>query len=169
MKKLTIEYIREKFNERKYTLLTEEYINNSQKLEYVCPNGHTHSISWRNFSSGKGCPECAIEKIKSKQKLSYDFVKGEFEKEGYKLLSTEYINNSTKMLVSCSKGHVYKVGYNNFFQGNRCPYCAGQIITYDYIKNYIESFGYKLVSTEYKNAHSEILIECTEGHIYATK
>ena len=169
MKKLTIEYIREKFNERGYTLLTEEYINNSQKLDYLCPNGHTHSISWRNFSSGKGCPECAIEKIKSKQKLSYDFVKDEFEKEGYKLLSTEYINNSTKMSVSCPKGHIYKVSYKNFLQGHRCPYCAGQIITYDYIKNYIESFGYKILSTEYKNAHSEILIECPEGHIYATK
>ena len=32
MKKLTIEYIREKFKERGYTLLTEVYINSDQKL-----------------------------------------------------------------------------------------------------------------------------------------
>ena len=75
MKKLTIEYIREKFKERGYTLLTEVYINSDQKLEYICSNGHKHEISWRNFGQGRGCPECGIQNSKNKQKLSYDFVR----------------------------------------------------------------------------------------------
>jgi hypothetical protein len=34
-KKLTIEFIREQFEKEGYTLLTKEYINNKQKLEYI--------------------------------------------------------------------------------------------------------------------------------------
>lgn len=39
------------------------------------------------------------------KKLTFEFVKEQFEKEGYKLLSTEYENAHTKLKVRCNKGH----------------------------------------------------------------
>ena len=40
-------------------------------------------------------------------------------------------------------------------------------LTYEYVKNYIESFeGYKLLSEEYKNAHIKLQLKCPEGHIF---
>jgi len=39
-------------------------------------------------------------------------------------------------------------------------------LTYDYVKNYIESFGEKLKSNSYKGAHYKLEIECKNGHIY---
>lgn len=41
-------------------------------------------------------------------------------------------------------------------------------LTYEYVKFYIESFGYKLLSKEYKNSRSEIEIKCDKNHIYKT-
>jgi len=45
-KKLTIEYIREQFLKEGYSLVSKQYINNLQKLECVCPKGHTHIITF---------------------------------------------------------------------------------------------------------------------------
>ena len=39
-----------------------------------------------------------------KKKLTYGFVKHEFEKDNYSLLSSEYSNCRTKLKYRCSKG-----------------------------------------------------------------
>ena len=41
--------------------------------------------------------------------------------------------------------------------------------TYEEVKEYIESFGYKLLSEEYINLKSELIFECPNGHKYKTK
>ena len=40
-------------------------------------------------------------------------------------------------------------------------------LTFDYVKKYIESFGYKLISTEYINAKENMIIICNKGHQYS--
>ena len=61
----------------------------------------------------------------------------------------------------------YDVRFGNF-KGKlkrRCPYCNGGIkYTYDYIKNYVESFGYTLLSKEYINCKETIIVQCDKGH-----
>ena len=39
-------------------------------------------------------------------------------------------------------------------------------LTYEEIKEYIESFGYKLLSNEYKNNKAKLKIKCPKGHIF---
>lgn len=39
-------------------------------------------------------------------------------------------------------------------------------ITYEEIKQYIESFGYELLSDEYINSKEKIKIKCNNNHIY---
>jgi hypothetical protein len=41
-------------------------------------------------------------------------------------------------------------------------------ITYEYIKEYIEQYGYKLLSSEYVKAKSKIEMMCDKGHMYFT-
>ena len=48
MRKLTYEFVKEQFEKEGYTLLSEKYINCFTKLDYICPKGHKHSISWEN-------------------------------------------------------------------------------------------------------------------------
>ena len=41
--------------------------------------------------------------------------------------------------------------------------------TYEHVKNYVENAGYKLLSTEYKNAFGKLKVQCPKGHIYEVK
>jgi len=62
--------IKNEFERRKYELLAEEkdYKNVFTKLNYICPNGHTGSMSWGNFHKGYGCPICFNESLSEKMK-----------------------------------------------------------------------------------------------------
>jgi hypothetical protein len=58
------------------------------------------------------------------KKLTYEYVKEYIEKEGYVLLSTEYINSNSKLLVCCSKEHEVEMRFNDFKHGHRCITCG---------------------------------------------
>lgn len=110
--------VRSSFEYEGYILLSDKYKNSMTKLDYICPNGHKHSMSWNNWSNGRRCPSCA-----GNVKHSYEFIKSEIEKEGYKLLSKTYKNAGTKLKVICEKGHKFTPIWNNWRQGKRCPIC----------------------------------------------
>ena len=115
--RITIEYIKKEFENIGWTLLTTEYINAKQKLEYICDKGHKYNISWGKFKEGKGCSCC------KGTRLTIEMIRENFEKEGYTLLTTEYTNYEQKLEYICDKGHHHSTTYDNFKQGSRCPYC----------------------------------------------
>lgn len=103
------------------------------------------------------------------KKLTYEFVKNYIESfEEYKLLSKEYKNSNSKLIVKhliC--GIEYEVPLNNFKSGERCPACFGKHKhSYEYVKSYIESYGYKLLSTNYINVKNKLKVQCPKEHIY---
>ena len=168
-KRYTYQDVKEIVENANYELIsTEEEIVNEKgfvltniKIKVWCknPNHEPYEVIFNDFRRGTRCKKCRCEKNAEKLKHSIEYIKREFEKEGYKLLSTEYKNNSTKLLVQCDKGHEYEVAFNNFKQGRRCPYCAENVkYTYEEVKKYVESFGYELFSEEYENANEYILI-----------
>jgi len=165
-KKLTYEFVKGEIEKEGYKLLSKEYKNNKEKLEIQCPKGHIYKVSYNKFQHGQRCPICYFEIYK----LTYEFIKGKIEKEGYKLLSKEYNNCKTKLEIQCPKGHIYKVIYSNFQQGQRCPICIGnQKLTYEFVKGEIEKEGYKLLSKEYKNNKIKLKLQCPEGHEFEIK
>jgi signal recognition particle subunit SEC65 len=101
------------------------------------------------------------------KKHTYEYVKEYIENERYKLISTEYINNYTKLEIQCPEGHIFQMRYNDFQKGYRCNVCGGtKRLTFEYVKDFIEDEGYKLLSTEYKNAQTKLEIQCSKGHIF---
>jgi hypothetical protein len=98
-KRLTYEFVKSEFEKEYYTLLSKEYKNNHTKLDYLCPEGHTCSITWRDWYSGYRCPYCA-----GKAKKSILDIKKVFEDEGYILLTKEYKNNKQKLYFICPNG-----------------------------------------------------------------
>lgn len=164
-KKLTYEFVKNKFKEEGYELLSTKYINSKTKLEYSCPKGHRHSINWRDFSSGYRCAHCA-----GTAKPSYAYIKEAFEVEGYILLSNDYVNNKTKLDYLCSNGHKHSICWCNFIQGQRCPYCSNNNFkhTYEFIKNSLALEGYTLLSSVYNNQRTKLKTSCTNGHIHNT-
>lgn len=100
------------------------------------------------------------------RKHTYEEVEKFINIEGYKLLSKEYVNSKTKLLILCPKGHKFKMHLNSFKdQGLRCPYCSNRAkYTYDEVKEYIELFGYELLSKEYIGVGDKLLVKCPNKH-----
>jgi len=135
-KKLTIEYVRERFNNAGYKLLSKKYINANHKLEYNCPNGHRRTITWADFNTGKRCAECY-----GKIKLTIEKVKLEFEKEEYTLLSKVYESSQSKLDYICKGGHRGKLSWNSFQRGHRCKKCYHIRCTRDWSQEKVYEFN----------------------------
>jgi hypothetical protein len=108
-------YITSSFKNEGYTLLSkkEEYINEKSKLYIKCSKGHEFKSTFSFWKRGNRCPICNF----NSRKLTYEFVKEQFEKEGYILLSKEYINNSQKLKYLCPKGHIHFITYAGWSSG----------------------------------------------------
>jgi len=160
--KYTYEYVKNYIESFDYTLLSDTYKSNRTKLLVKCDKGHEYGVTLGNFKAGYRCPECLGVK-----RNTYEYVKQYIESDGSVLLSDNYTNNRVKLVVECSKHHIYKIRFNNFQQGQGCPVCGGtQKHTYEHVKQYIESVGYVLLSDSYINDRTKLLIKCDEGHEY---
>ena len=126
MRKLTYEEVKQYIESFGYTLLSEEYINNRTPLKMICPESHiTETITYSNFKKGYRCLECGKIKAHDKQRFSYEEVKEYIESFNYKLLSTEYKNARTNLIIQCDKGHIYEATFTSFkHKHERCPYCS---------------------------------------------
>lgn len=93
------------------------------------------------------------------QKLTYEYVEHSICNLGYNLISKEYKNNQTKMLIECKNGHTFEMSFNGLSLGRQCPECREKLD----VKAYLETFGYALLS-EYSNMRSKIQVQCTYGH-----
>jgi hypothetical protein len=99
------------------------------------------------------------------KKLTYQEVESYYNSFGYELLTTEYINNKTKLITKCPIGHVFEMLFNSFKNGYRCPICSKKKKkTIEEIKEYIESQGYQLLSKEYINSNTKLKLLCNKGH-----
>lgn len=125
MKKLTYEFIKEQFENEGYELLSAEYTNQREKLGYICPEGHRHSINWSDWKQNRRCPYCGLRSRASKRRLNFDIIQKSFENERYILLTNkfDYRNVDQKLDFICSNGHKYFMNYHNWKSGWRCTYC----------------------------------------------
>jgi hypothetical protein len=162
-KKLTFDDVRFHFENEGYSLLSTEYVRAHEKLKVVCPEKHEYLTTYANFQQGYRCSKCAGNK-----KHSLDHVKEVVEEvEGYSLLSTEYINSRTKLKISCNMLHEFDMTFGNFQSGKRCPICMEQKHSIMFVKSVIEEEGYSLLSNNYVNNTTKLMIKCNYGHEYS--
>lgn len=65
------EDIKKSFKSEGCTLLTleSEYKNAHQKLNYICSNGHFHSVAWTKWQQGRRCPQCSNKTSKWEKEI----------------------------------------------------------------------------------------------------
>lgn len=167
-KKFTYEEVKSYIENQGYQLLSTEYENNRTKLRIKCIKGHIFNSTYYNFKNRKKCPICSNESKKLNDAQITYFI----ESKGYKKHSN-YKDVRTKMKLECPKGHIFYIKWNSFKDGHRCPSCYNEYkrskslkLTYKEVKNYIESFGYKLLSKNYKNTRTKLKLECPESHTF---
>lgn len=161
MNKLNIDYIREETLKKGFELLSNEYKNNSTKLQFKCPNGHEFSCSYNNFKRGRGCSECYKYK-----KLSQEYVKTFVESKQHELLS-QYTSANKKITVRCPNGHIRDITFAHFKNGRKCPYCIGKKLYHTDVEKYINDQGYLLLDN-FINVRSKITLLCDKGHRFIT-
>ena len=178
MRKYTYEEVKIKIESYGCKLISDEYVNNSQKLKMICSCGSEFNKTLKVM--GKSglymCNFCCSKISTSKQTRSYENVKDEIEKYGHKLLTekSEYTNTNYKLEIMCDKGHIYNKRINDFRKGVRCNVCSlenkskKQRTDFREIKELVKSVGYVLLSNEsdYKNNDSKLEMKCEKGHIF---
>lgn len=109
------------------------------------------------------------------KKFDYNRVKNYIEKHGYTLNSKKYINTHTKLDLTCPENHDFKMTFNNFKRGQRCPICArknqnripkrpnNKPHSQEFVRNLVESRGYILLEP-YVNKRTKLKLQCPNGH-----
>lgn len=109
------------------------------------------------------------------RKHTYEYVKEVIENKGGTLLSKEYVNNSSKLLVRCAADHEWPIAFSKIASNRWCPRCAtiktmaDQTFSYAFVKKYIESRSGTLLSDCYVNSKSPLKVKCEKGHIWTAR
>jgi len=106
-----------------------------------------------------------------RRKLTYEEVKDYVEENSdCKLLSTEYKDNTTKILFQCGckEKNKFETSFAKFKSRNKrqCNKCGTknirekQNLDYKHVRNFINLTGNKLISKEYVNNSENLIIKC---------
>ncbi len=105
-KKHTYESVKSYFDEQGCILLSKDYINSHEKLEYICSCGTFDSKNFNNFRNGQRCSNCKKNKVSSENHWSW---KAEKDSKGRDL-----IKQSLKCLYSYRNVKSYNlIGYTS--------------------------------------------------------
>lgn len=125
----TTESVKELFKSYNCELITKEYKNTDQKLEFKCSCGRNGIKNISNFKLGPHCALCGRKKINDKSRYTIEYVKQYFEERGCVLLSTEYKDNKTNLDYMCECGNCSSINFNSFLKGQRCYECRNKKIS----------------------------------------
>lgn len=103
-------------------LIDESYISSNTKVKVRCINSHEWEVTPKQLKDGDWCAYCS-----HKKKHTIEEMRNMAMKKKGECLSTEYINNSTKMKWKCAIGHIWETVPKSIIRGCWCPYCAGNI------------------------------------------
>ena len=169
--------VKQYIEEKKYIVLSIEYKGCESKLQLLCPNQHECLISWSCFRQGIRCKRCFIDRHATNKRLEINKIRKYIEDNDFRLLSTLYKNNSSKLHLQCKKGgHDCYISWGNFSQGTRCRKCSYikrhnlQRYEIDYIIKSITDADYEVVSglEERQDSTSKFWIRCKENHMIET-
>lgn len=140
-------------------LLSTVYDGPSSKIAiecHICLKPYMVTIN--RFLEGNGCKKCSSNK--------YNETKEYIEKQGDKLISSEYISSLTNLDIKCRKcDQIFSMHFTNYKRGHRCT-CSS--VKYDsdiydtaMVRNIIENNGEKLIS-DYINPRTHLSIQCKD-------
>ena len=100
-----------------------------------------------------------------RDKLTYEDVRHRFEREGYRLLSTEYKNAKSNLNVLCPRGHQWTTNISNFDFGRRCSICSKRKkYALEDVRKILIKEGYLVQDSIYINGKTPIKVTCPSGH-----
>ena len=145
---------------RGFIFLSNKFRGVLNKYSWGCNEGHNWSARFTDVQKGDGCPDCSI-----RRKTTIQDAQNLAKNRGFKFLSIEFKNTSTKYPWQCSHGHEWNTNYNRIHNGWGCPHCACLAPkNIKYVHEIAGSRGFKFLSLEYKNSRIKYLWRCQQGH-----
>lgn len=154
-----------------------EFKGRESIVKIICSDLHYNTVKFdtylRRKKDNRKCRTCEdINKM-----IPFEIAVKHIEDNNYRVLSTknEYYfgKYKGKLYIQCNNNHnPYWVKFTAFKNDNkRCRQCSidKRKNSYEYVYNYIKSFGHNLLSTVYINNETPLLIKCPHGHEYLIK
>ena len=99
--------------------LSTEYINATNKLIFVCAEGHQWLGRPQGIKRGTWCRKCY-----GTAKSDIEEMKSIATARGGCCLSSEYITDAVKLKWQCCEGHIWEASPNNIKHDKWCPTCS---------------------------------------------
>ena len=145
----------------KYNYDKVNYINNKTKIIIICQEHGDFIQRPDNHLNGQNCPlcmSCNTMTFVKKSKIIHDNV--------YNYDKVNYINNSTKVIITCYKHGDFEQQPNSHLIGSGCPSCFGTKLsnTKEFIENSnrIHNNKYQYNKSKYISSKSKITITCSK-------
>lgn len=147
-------------------LLSEEYKDNKQRLEFQCECGEIFKKSWKEFvyENKRKCPKCFRKAMGMRSKFKYAEVLQQLKDLGYILLSKNYEAVDQKIDVKDFEGYKYYVTLHNLKANKstqkfekRNPYTVHNINLWLKLNNN----NFVLLPEEYINATAKMEWQCS--------
>lgn len=165
-----------KKHDNKIKMTNYKHMNSRATFECkIC--GHVwESVASEIINTGRGCKICGHKRRGNSNRLSFDEVKNRLEYFGYKLLSTEYLNNQQDLEILFPCGHIrimslVEIG-KHFKENFGCKECRKltfytQRYSEEFLRELLENNDLKFIKfiDEYKDGNSKMQYICKEGHI----
>jgi len=161
--KKTVKDMKEIAEKRGGFFISEKYINDRTVHEWECAEGHRWHAKPNRIQQGSWCMICS-----GKEKKSIQEMKVLARNRGGYCLSTEYINNKTKLSWQCNEGHTWMASAGNVInKGTWCPFCSKRVKkTIEEMQEIAIARGGYCLSTEYINSQTKLSWQCNEGHTW---
>ena len=158
----------------KYDYSKVEYVNAYTKVCIICKKHGEFWVTPHNHLNRRGCAKCASERLSIKNRMGFlDFVEKAKKIHGlkyiYEPLKNDYINNRTKICITCPEhGEFWQTPYNHL-KGKGCPKCGRNAIQVKNTKAFtqflkdaknIHGNKYEYDENSYTNSISKMRITC---------
>lgn len=147
----------------KYNYEKVKYVNNRTKVLITCPiHGDFEQAPDGHLNQEQGCPSCSGKK----KKHTEDFIQDAITVHGdnYSYENVKYINNKTKVIITCKKHGDFEQSPKNHLNGKGCDICGGTHKTtkeefIEQAKN-IHPSKYNYSKVKYINSKVKVVIVC---------
>jgi hypothetical protein len=139
--------------------ISSKFLGARTKLLWKCAKGHNWKATPDSIRQGSWCLQCS-----GSRKHTIEEMRQFAEKQGGKCLSERYLNNSSKLLWECSKGHQWRAVYSSIQSGKWCPVCRSNKYTIEQMKELAKKHDGLCLSPQYVNLRTELLWQCRSGH-----
>lgn len=149
----------------KYDYSHVSYKSSNQKIEIICPKHGSFLQTPKNHLNNHGCPQCAIDKVKEKCGIEFEYKARKIHGDKYDYSKVVYVDSVTPVCIICPNHGEFMQTPRSHFLGKGCLECSYdkfRLTTEDFIERSIKVHGdkYDYSKTEYVNSYSKVCIIC---------